>query len=113
MTERDNPMEPFSIIRQRFTKEVQDVGLNVHAFAVLPDLDPDAVHTCQVIVMADDEWKPADERDDAVSDPEFEKVIADAEKAEREQKQIEQREQLEQLREDLRKNPSKGIGLDG
>lgn len=107
----DNPMRPLSILYGRLANESGQDGLILHAFVVLPNIDPELVGVVQGMFLNDPDWTPPDENA-PVSDPEFEKVIADAEKAEREQKADEARESLTRLRDDL-KHRDKGIGLDG
>lgn len=89
-------------------KAAQDHGLVVRQFFIGPSINPDGPHVAHIVTCVDPNFeKPAATE----ADPEFEKVIRDAEAAEREQKAAEARKSLERLRDDLT-DRNKGIGLD-
>lgn len=91
------------------TKAAADRGLHGERFSVQPNFDPAGPHHASIMYFVDDDWIPPGAEQEA--DPEFEKVIRDAEIAEREQKAEEARASLADLRDTL-KDKNKGIGLD-
>lgn len=95
-------------IHELVVKTAQDHGLIVRQFFVVPNMNPKGPHVAHIVTGADPDFeKPAE----AVSDPEFDKVIRDAEAAEREQQAEEARDNLTKLRDTL-DDRNRGIGLD-
>lgn len=102
------PLPALSRIMQRVMEVAGKHGLRINHFGIHPNLEPDGPHYAHVIHTLDDDWKPETEQE---ADPEFERVIREAEEAERQAAQEEARAKLTDLRDSLR-DPSRGIGLD-
>jgi hypothetical protein len=95
-------------IHELVAKTAQDHGLIVRQFFIVPNINPTGPHVAHIVTEANPDFeKPVE----ATPDPEFEKVIREAEAAEREQKAAEARENLTKLRDTLG-DRNKGIGLD-
>lgn len=83
-------------------------GLLLRQFYVVPNMNPEGPHMASIVAGLDPDFEKQPEQ---VADPEFEKVIRDAEKAEQEQQAEKARESLSKLRDTL-SDRNKGIGLD-
>lgn len=106
-----HPLAPLATVHRRLADLTTKDGILLRTFAAIIPRDTDGTFAVQGVWVLDEDWKPSDAPEEEVSDPEFERVIKEAEDAEREQKATEAREQLSKLRDEL-KDPSKGIGLD-
>jgi hypothetical protein len=104
-----NPLAPLSKLRDRVAAAVKARGLILQQFVVIPGGDPNGPHRAQIVLVPDDDWKPGEAP--IVSDPEFERVMREAELAEEEARAAEVRDGLTTLRDDLM-DPRGGIGLD-
>lgn len=104
-----NPLAPLSKLQQRVAAALKARGLILHQFAVFPGADPNGPHRVQMVMLPDEDFKPGEEP--VVSDPEFERVMREAELAEEEARAAEVRDGLTALRNDLQ-DPRGGIGLD-
>lgn len=84
-------------------------GLILRQMPVFPNVNPDGPHLVHIITSPDPDFdKDAAE---TVSDPDFDRVMREAQMAEQEQKAEEARQSLERLRDNL-SDRNKGIGLD-
>jgi hypothetical protein len=106
---KPNPLAPLSKLRDRVAAAVKARGLILQQFVVIPGADPNGPHRAQIVLVPDEDWKPGEEP--VVSDPEFERVMREAELADKERDAAEVRDGLTSLRNDLQ-DPRGGIGLD-
>lgn len=104
-----SPLAPLSKLRDRVAAAVKARGLILQQFVVIPGGDPKGPHRAQIVLVPDEDFKPGEEP--TVSDPEFDRVMREAELAEKEAKAAEVSDGLTTLRDDLQK-PGGGIGLD-
>lgn len=104
----DSPLAPLSILMKRAAEAAQAEGLNVQAFLVTPNWDPDGPHNVQIVFRPIPDWNKDEPK---VEDPEFEAFIEAQRKHEAEEKANQAREQLQGLADDL-KDPNKGLGFD-
>lgn len=109
-----NPLAPIAKLRDRVAAAVKARGLILTQFVVIPGGSPEGPHRVQVVLMVDEDFKP-DAAVPTVDDPEFERVMREAEEAEREAEAQALKEKLTDLRENLQsdlQDPRGGIGLD-
>lgn len=103
-----NPLAPIAKLRDRVAAAMKAKGLILQQFIVIPGADPAGPHRAQVVLTIDEDFKPDEP---PVNDPEFERVMKEAEMAEKEQAAAAARDGLTDLRDSL-KDPRGGIGLD-
>lgn len=103
-----NPIAPLSKVMARLSEDGQTEGLNLHAFVVIPNLDPDGPHLIQSVFHLIPDWG----KDEAkIEDPEFDAFIKAQEAHDAEERANQARESLKGLADDLKK-PGGGLGLD-
>lgn len=107
---KPNPLAPLAKLRDRVAAAARAKGLVLQQFVVVPGNDPEGPHRAQVVLLLDEDWKPEAEPE-TTADPDFDRVMREAEEAEREAAARKVQEGLESLRSDLQK-PGGGIGLD-
>lgn len=105
----DAPIPALSKLKALTAERTTARGLDLRGFLIDPNLIPAGPHHVQVIVSLNDEWDANATAQEA--DPEFDRVIREAEQAEMAEKAAEARSNLEALRDTL-SDRSKGIGLD-
>jgi hypothetical protein len=105
-------LKPLAVVHKRLRDETAADGVQLRTFVLLVPDHPDGPFAVQGVWLLDEDWTPPGEDAAKDADPEFERVIREAEQAEAEEKATKAREGLSKLRDEL-KDPSKGIGLDG
>ncbi len=103
----NNPLELLAKLKVRFLDEARKKGFIVPDFSILPNENPDGPHLVRTMLLADPEFAP----ETVVEDPEFDRVVREAEEAERDAKLAEARKNMESLRDTL-SDPSKGLGFE-
>lgn len=101
------PLPALAKLHELAAKAATDRGLIVRQFFMFPNIDPDGPHLVHVITQPDPDFEKVEQ----TSDPEFDRVMREAEMAEQEEKTAKARESLTALRESL-DDKNKGLGFD-
>lgn len=102
------PLPALARIHVLVAQSAQNRGLILRQFFIAPGIQADGPHIAQIIVGANPDFEAPIE---ATPDPDFEKVIREAEQAERDQEAEKARENLTKLRDTLG-DRNRGLGLD-
>lgn len=106
----DNPMEKISKLREVVTELFAQFGLDLEAFIIIPDENPDGVHIAQAVLHLDP-VKVFGVVDQHAVDQTFESMTKAFEADDKQEKKVvDIRNQLKDSLAQLR--PSDGIGLD-
>lgn len=107
----DHPMAPLTRLGQRVKEAGDKRGLRLHGFAGAPNsTDPQGPHKAQIVFVTSDSGLTP--KVDPQAEADFQSIVDSDARTSSERSAERSREDLEKLRDELRHDPSKGIGLD-